>query len=277
MADLRRPPAAFDAGFDDTAWTDAWLRVPVALPPPARHATGYCLERRLLRDVEIFGRAYRLPEPFDCRILFDSAGRLWMSNTPQEHIMMYNNARRTRGRVLVGGLGLGLYPQYAEAGVVGGATEFVVVEQSSVVSDLVAPTVRAAVGVPFDVVLGDVEAYLAETGESYDTIFLDTWPTLDASSLPAINRLRDRAARRLAMGGCVLLWGYGWMVRLFEEACRELLAVPPAARESWLADSERVPPTAAALLVGVAGHYRGRQVEDWAEARAWCRRYATSM
>ncbi len=33
--------------------------------------------------------------------------------------MMANNARRSWGRVLVGGLGLGLYPQYAAYGMLG--------------------------------------------------------------------------------------------------------------------------------------------------------------
>lgn len=271
-------PGGFDPDFDDTAWTDEWLGIPIALPPPARHPSGYRLERRLLRDVEIFGRPYHLPSPFDCRILLDPAGRLWMSNTPQEHIMMHNNARLTRGRVLVGGLGLGLYPQYAEAGVVGGATSFTVVEQSAVVADLVGPTVRAALSVPADVVLGNVELILAAPPASaYDTVFLDTWATLDAAGLPAINRLRDLAARHLAPGGRVLLWGYGWMVRLFEDACRELLSSPPGKREALLADRRRVPEEAAAMLTPVHARFDGQEVVDWAAARTWCRSYAVRL
>ncbi len=269
-------PSGFDPDFDDTTWTDDWLTVPIALPPPARHPSGYRLERRLLRDVEVFGRAYRLPASFDCRILLDPTGRLWMSNTPQEHIMMYNNARRTRGRVLVGGLGLGLYPQYAEA--IGAARRFVVVEQSAVVADLVAPTVRAALSAPVDLVLGDVEAALAEEpANTYDTVFLDTWATLDAASLPAVNRLRDLAARHLATGGRVLLWGYGWMVRLFEDACRDLLALPPGQREALVADRDQVSAEGAALLAPVLARFEGQAVADWGEALGWCRRYALSV
>jgi len=278
MEGLGDVPAGFDPEFDDTSWTDEWLRVPIALPPAARHPSGYRLERRLLGDVEIFGRPYRLPAPFDCRILLDPEGRLWMSNTPQEHIMMFNNARLTRGRVLVGGLGLGLYPQYAQVGVVGAATSFTVVEQSRVVADLVAPTVRAALTTPVEVVVGDVEEILAGgTIGAYDTVFLDTWATLDAAGLPAINRLRDLAARRLAPGGRVLLWGYGWMVRLFEHACGELIAQPPEAREAWLADRDLVSAEAAELLAPVHERFAGKAILDGSEALAWCRRYAVTM
>lgn len=270
--------AEWSPDFDDTVWTDAWLSVPIALPPPARHPSGYRLERRLLREADIFGRRFRLPRPFDCRMLFDPLGQLWMSNTPQEHIMMFNNARRTRGRVLVGGLGLGLYPQYAETGVVGLATEIVVVEQSRVVADLVAPTVRAALAVPFEIVLSDVESFLeGPVRGRFDTVFLDTWPTLDAASLPTINRLRAEAARHLAPGGRVLLWGYLWMVRLFEDACRELLAQRPDSREDWLADRERVPARAAELLAPVAQRFAGQEIEDRTAALAWCRRLAVTM
>jgi hypothetical protein len=268
----------FDLEFDDTAWSDEWLRIPIALPPPARHPSGYRVERAFLRDVEIFGQPFRLPRPFECRALYDPSGTLWMSNTPQEHIMMYNNARLTRGRVLVGGLGIGLFPQYAEAGTVGMATEIAIVERSEVVADLVGPTVLAALGVPCEVRIADVERVLAgPVAESYDTIFLDTWSTLDATSLPAVNRLRSLAARHLAPDGRLLLWGYRWMVRLYEDACRELLSLPPAERRLLLSDRERVSPAAAALLRPVAEEYDSQRVADWPAALAWCRRHITGL
>ena len=167
-----------------TQWTDAWLRIPLALPPVTTHTSGYRIERQLLEQVEIFGRPYRLSAPFDCRLLFDPAGRLWMSNTPQEHIMMYNNAAHSWGHVLVGGLGLGLYPQYALAGVAGQATGFTIIERSPIVRELVEPVLRAALDVPLEVRTAGIEEYLASsTGERFDTIFLDTWDTLDAARL----------------------------------------------------------------------------------------------
>jgi hypothetical protein len=261
----------FDPGFDDTEWVEGWHHVPIAQVPPGVHPSGYRVERRILREVEVFGQPYRLAVPFDCRFLFDPDGRLWMSNTPQERIMMYNNGRRSRGHVLVGGLGLGLYPQYAVAGAAGEAVRFTVIERSPVVRGIVEPTLSTALDVPLEVRTGDIEAVLSgPVSARYDTIFLDTWETLDAAHLPAINRLRDLALRHLAPGGLVLLWGYRWMVRLYEEACRQLLAVAPAQRRSWLTTQAGASPQAIALLMPVVDHFEGQAIADVEAALAWC-------
>ncbi len=265
-------PEGFDPDFDDTEWTEGWRSVPIAPIPPGEHPGGYRVERCLVQEIDIFGRPYRLSEPFDCRLLFAPEGRLWMSNTPQEHMMMVNNGRRSRGRVLVGGLGLGLYPQYAEA--LGGATHFTVIERAPVVRAIVEPTLSMALSAPLEIHTGDVEAYLAgPVIDRYDTIFLDTWDTLDAAHLPWVNRLRGLALRHLAPGGAVLLWGYRWMVRLFEDACRQLLQVPPAGRGSWLASHVGASSPAVALLTPVVDHFEGQVVENTGEALAWCRDY----
>ena len=188
--------------------------------------------------------------------------------------MMYNNGRQSRGRVLVGGLGLGLYLQYAEAGAAGTATGFTVVEKSPVVADFVGPTLHASLRVPVEVSVGEVSAYLSQPAAvRYDTIFLDTWETLDAVHLPEVNRLRDLALHHLAPGGQVLLWGYGWMVRLFEEACRQLLAVHPGRRREWLAAQAETSPGAVSLLTPVMDNMVERRVDDVASALAWCREY----
>jgi hypothetical protein len=278
MAGQEGEQAGFDPEFDDTEWTDGWLYVPIASVPPGVHPGGYRVERRALEQVEVFGRPYRLAVPLDCRFLFDPEGKLWMSDTPQERIMMYNNGRRSRGHVLVGGLGLGLYPQYAVAGAVGQATRFAVIERSPVVRDIVEPTLSVALGVPLQVMTGDVEAYLSgPVTTRYDTIFLDTWETLDAAHLPKINRLRDLALHHLTPAGRVLLWGYRWMVRLFEDACRQLLEVAPAERRSWLAAQVEASPQAVALLEPVADHFEGQAVEGEESALAWCRHFIVRL
>jgi hypothetical protein len=264
----------FDPEFDDTEWTDGWLHVPIAQAPPGEHASGYWVERRILQYTEIFGKPYRLSAPLTCRLLFDPDGRLWMSDTPQERIMMYNNGRRTWGQVLVGGLGLGLYPQFAAVGAVGRATHFTVIERSQVVRDIVEPTLSVALETPLEVRTGDIVAYLSgSVSTRFDTIFLDTWDTLDAVHLPAINRMRDLALRHLVPGGQVLLWGYRWMVRLFEEACRQLMDVAPGQRATWLMARAEKSPRAVALMTPVVKHLKAREGEDVEEALAWCRQY----
>lgn len=264
----------FDPEFDDTAWTDGWLHVPVAQVPPGIHVSGYRVERRVVQRFEVFGQPMTSAAPLECRLLFDPEGRLWMSDTPQERIMMYNNGRRSQGNVLIGGLGLGLYPQYAVIGAVGRATGFTVIERSPVVRGIVEPTLSVSLGAPLEVREGDVKAYLSgPVTTRYDTIFLDTWETLDAVHLPEINRLRDLALHHLAPGGRVLLWGYRWMVRLFEEACRQLLEVAPGRRQAWLLTRAGTSPQAVALLTPVADLIGERQVEDWEEVLGWCREH----
>ncbi len=271
----RAPQDPFDPDFDDTKWTEAWLRISVALAPVAKHQSGYRIERRLLEQAEIFGRPYGFSGPFDCRLLFDPAGRLWMSSTPQEHMMMYNNAKRSWGHVLVGGLGLGLYPQYAQAGVAGQATRFTIIERSPIVRQLVEPVLSAALDLPLEVRTATIEEYLAGgPRQRFDTVFLDTWDTLDAAILPAVNRLRELAKPCVRPGGRLLLWGYRWMVRLFEDACRQLLEVEPAARPGWLA-AWKEQAASASLLDPVAEHFARRAFtrEGIDDALAWCRRY----
>jgi hypothetical protein len=270
--------SGFDPNFDDTQWTDDWAYIPIAEVPPGIYGDGYRVERRVLEVAEVFGRPFRLALPLDCRFLYDPEGRMWMSTTPQERIMMYNNGLRSRGHVLVGGLGLGLYPQYAALGAAGEATRFTAIEQSPAVRAMVEPTIRAAIPVPLEVRTGNVEALLCgPASERYDMVFLDTWETLDAALLPRVNHLRNRALRHLAPGGEVLLWGYGWMVRLFQDACRLLLAQPPAQRRSWLSQRTGGAVEATALLVPVLERFEGQVVDDLSSALVWCGQYATAV
>ncbi len=266
--------AGFDSEFDDAVWTLDWLRVPVAQIPVGEYDGGYRVEREFVEDIDVFGRPYHLDPPLDVRGLFDPNDTLWMSDTPQERMMMYNNAQRSGGHVLIGGAGLGLYPQY-----VTNAASITIVERSPIVVRLVAPMlqeVMGARGVPLRFVMGDVETYLKKVdAERFDTIFLDTWERLDAALLPRINLLRDHAARHLAPDGTILLWGYRWMVRMFEEASATLLMMAPGEREEYLAAQVSIAPLAAAVLQPVAQAFRGQIVPRWQldEAVAKCRKW----
>jgi len=264
----------FNPDFDDTEWTEDWLMYPVFQPPPMIHESGYRVEARTLDFAEVFNKTYRLSSPMEFRFLYDPAGRLWMSDVPQERIMMYNNARLSKGHVLVGGLGLGLYPQYALQADPGQVTRFTFVEESPVVADIIEPTLSLALDAPYDVISNELEPFLkSEPAERYDTIFIDTWDTMDAAYLPGINRLRDLAARHLAEHGRILLWGYAWMVRLFEDACRVLLEIDRLDRRRWLEAQIVHSPQAESLLAPVEARFRGLAVDDMDEALTWCREY----
>lgn len=192
--------------------------------------------------------------------------------------MMVNNGLRTRGHTLVGGLGLGLYPQYAAEGAAGSATHFTVIEQSEVVCEIVAPTLEVALDVPVSIHIDDAETYLAgPVAEHYDTIFLDTWETLDAAHLPVVNTLRDQALRHLAPNGRLLLWGYGWMLALFVDACQQLLALAPDQRAETLHARQGESSRAIALLEPVLDRFSDDPADDLPAALAWCRDYALNL
>ncbi len=265
----------FDPDFDDARWTLEWAKVPILQVPIGSHPDGYVVIERMLTRAQIFDRFYEAGEPFPVRALLDSSGKLWMSDTPQERMMMYNNAMASQGHILIGGLGLAMYPQYAAAR----AERFTIIEQSRAVADIVGPMLKQALStrenrLPCEILVGDVEVFLSrEPTMRYDTVFLDTWDTLTATNLPRINGWRDRAIRHLAPNGRVLLWGYRWMVRLFEDACRQLLSVPPDQRVAWLEKFNQ--PEAAALLRPVMAKFAGQVVADMGVALRWCREHAT--
>jgi hypothetical protein len=262
----------FDPHFDDSAWTDAWTRVPIIQVVPGVYDS-FSITAWEMEEAELCGRRVQLSPPLAVRGLVTPDERLWMSDVPQERLMMFNNAQTTRGLVLVGGLGLGLYPQYA----LSKASGMVIVEQNAALVEVVEPVVRVAAeahGVPVEIRVGDVEAMLLEKPETrYDTIFLDTWDTLDAAHLPTINRLRGLAINHLSDGGRVLLWGYRWMVRLFEAACEQLLMVEPGERPEWLQTVTQDRPDVHRLVDPVLDHFAGQEIGEMETALDWCREY----
>lgn len=269
-------PPPFDPAFDDCRWTDAWTRLPIIQVTPGSYGS-FTVKSWEITRADVCGQQVALSTPLSVRGLVMADGTLWMSDVPQERLMMLNNAQASRGRVLVGGLGLGLYPQYALPYV----ESLRIVERETAVCRLVEPIVRMAAaphGVELVVEVDDVEAVLcAPPTTRYDTIFLDIWDKLDAAHLPAINLLRDRALAHLAPGGRVLLWGYRWMVRLFEQACERLLSVDPAARSHWLEDMTAERPAVRALLLPVVERFAERPIDDRGAALGWCREYAVRV
>ena len=264
----------FDPHFDDLEWTLDWASIPVIQPVPGDYGS-FNITAWGMDQAQIGNREFRLDTTLAVRGLVTDDGTLWMSDVPQERLMMYNNARQSRGRVLVGGLGLGLYAQYALPYV----DSLTIVEADSVILNVISPLVRIAAqaaNVPVSTRRGDIADFLSAPPpeDRYDTIFLDTWDTIDAAILPQVNALRDMAIKHLAPGGQVLLWGYGWMLTLFEVACRALLIPKPEVRLEWLVNTTASRPDVRKLLTPVLDHFAGQVIEDMDAALDWCRAYA---
>lgn len=266
----------FDPTFDDCTWTEGWARVPIIQPIPGEYDQ-FSVRSWRIDSADVCGRRIALNQELEVRGLILGDGRLWMSDVPQERLMMFNNAQASRGRVLVGGLGLGLYAQCALSTV----DALWIVERNAPLIALVEPLVRIAADshdVPFEVLYADVvEMLRGEPATLYDTIFLDTWDTLDAALLPRVNALRNLAVRHLAPGGRILLWGYAWMLRLFQQACERLLRIDPEERTAWLRVMTRQRPAVWRMLLPVAEHFAGQPADTLAGALRWCRSYALDV
>lgn len=98
-------------------------------------------------------------------------GNVWMTDYPDEHVQMLALCKQMHGRVLVGGLGLGL-----AIAILANSTdvdEIVVVE--------IAPEVRSLVWPYVDhlgkatVEIADLFTFLEETDDYFDTALFDTW------------------------------------------------------------------------------------------------------
>lgn len=132
-----------------------------------------------LREAFLTGRrpvAARLTEPLLVHELvqFDEADKLervWMTDEPQElrQAAEWIVSAQPHGRVLVGGLGLGVVASWlAQRPAV---TQVLVVERSPEVVRLVQPHQRG-----YDVLTADIHQYVRTTTEwPWDFAFLDTW------------------------------------------------------------------------------------------------------
>jgi len=142
--------------------------------------------------------------------------RVWMSDSLQERSMVYAAAKEAFGNVLVGGLGLAVYPQfvlYLKRPV----TSITIVESSREVIDIVGQEwfEENKNQQRITIVEDTLEHYLQNTQNLYDTIYLDIWGDIHFKILPYINYLIQISCPRLKEGGQIQCWGYNAMMRNF--------------------------------------------------------------
>jgi len=95
----------------------------------------------------------------------------WMVDDPPNHRAMEIYAEHAKGKVLVAGLGLGLYLH--ELAKNNKITEVAVVEVSSEVIQLVEPYLPVLPG--FTIILDDFYEFIDRDCEQWDTILIDLW------------------------------------------------------------------------------------------------------
>lgn len=132
-------------------------------------------------------------------------GELMMSDTNMEKETNRLFIENAKGRVMIGGLGIGLIIENLRdkinAGIV---TEITIYEKYQDVIDLVYPIYK---DLPIKVVCADILEYKPQKGEVYDTIYFDIWPTISTDNLPQIALLHQRWKNHKTKGG----WMGSWM------------------------------------------------------------------
>ncbi len=124
-----------------------------------------------------------------------------MTDTPMEQEGLKIPISLARGKVLIVGLGIGLYPtmllQRNKR-----IDSIVIVEQSKSIVKLVYPHIKSR---KISLHVGDAEAYLAECKDKYDFIFIDIWPAVTVT-IKEVDKWTELAKPYLAEGGEVRCW-----------------------------------------------------------------------
>ena len=143
--------------------------------------------------------------------------RGWMADTLIERSMMLLAAREAKGKVLVGGLGLGIYPQITLL-LKRPVSSITIIENHPDVIRLVEPCVAKFAkshGVPVRILSDSIENFMQITDERFDTIYLDTWGDLHYKFLGYINYLVSLASKIATPQGKIQCWGYNFLYKEF--------------------------------------------------------------
>jgi hypothetical protein len=136
------------------------------------HAAGDKLLLSSLRNSLLTGQPscdLALRKPATIHKLVGPEG-VWMTDLPCELVQMHNElARYARGRVLVGGLGLGIVARMAA--LKANVSQVVIVERQPEVIELVAPYLNGKTTVVQD----DIYKYVKRLPQQFDCALLDTW------------------------------------------------------------------------------------------------------
>lgn len=199
----------FDPLFRDDRWTEQlWRQAMIDLPLPAPGVYGRLrIVREAAQSLPLFGRQLRLTTLVGWTMAYEDA-TLWMSDTPQERLMMLQGTTGMAGHVLVAGGGLGLYVQYLHR--YRRAKRVTIVERHPDVVALLQMLLSGDDAV--EVVEAPFEDFITQhQGQPFDGCFIDIHPTLDPRWLPGLNWLRDQCAAHVV--GPLRIWGYTWIVR----------------------------------------------------------------
>jgi Fe-S-cluster containining protein len=224
----------FDQTWRDDGFNWEVLKFPVVLPEEGEYPPDLVVLGIEPETHEVYGEPVRTNVLNELRVLYKllpggrfdwtqrtfetdestAAHIVWMGDSIQERLMMWDAAIRCSGDVLCGGLGMGIFPQFALS--LPQVASVHVVEMDPAIMSLIQTNWASH---PWrrmnecSVEESPIEEYLTHTDRKFDTIYIDTWDALTYDYLPHVNYLKELARERLKPGGEILLWGYDMMVR----------------------------------------------------------------
>ncbi len=164
--------------------------------------------------------------------------RVWMSDNINESIHMYNAAKNAKGNVLVGGLGLGIYPQYIFA-LNRPVDSITIVDSDKDIVDIIGKLMLDSFpDRKINIVHDSIENFMQNTSEKFDTVHFDTWGDLNFKFLFYINYLISLADKITTENGSILAWGYKHMYEDFLASCKLIRDKPDTWERFYLQDNE---------------------------------------
>jgi len=243
---LRNKDPQFDPEWRDDVFDPAALEIPLVFPSDSARNDGIWVQSRCEFEETVFGKVHRHASPRVIKAivkksdlaayhtLSDSAGNVtprshpvydvlfppkaWMSDSVEERCTTLAAARLARGKILVGGLGLAVYPQFV-LHLQRPFHSMTLVEREPRVIELIRQawikSLSREEASRIRIIEGTIESYLRETAELFDTIYLDTWEDGDPRFLPYANYLVQLALPKCAADGQIQCWSYALMMDTF--------------------------------------------------------------
>lgn len=188
--------------YDGPTWVRGrWKVEPFTVP---EHSTGML---RLVRD------GGRGSGPGKYHRLVRDKHTVVMSDTDAELIDFLPMVQDVEGRILIGGLGMGLVVK--ALCLTGKTSAITVIEQEKVIIDNIGPWVTALGkrnGVRVSVIAGSIFDYKPD--RSYDWMWFDIWDDISDENLPEFTKLRLHYRRYITHSGRMRFWA--------ENECRKM-------------------------------------------------------
>lgn len=183
--------------------------------PPVWPGTYTVLTERAIKFVNYTTEYVDAPDDDGSRRVAREKRVVWMTDAPNEIWEQIRAIRRLRGRVLIGGLGLGVMVKAALERE--DVTHVDVVELNREIIELVAPHYRDPRLVIHH---ANLMEWCPSSSARWDVAWFDIWPTIGGANLPQMVELHNRYRLRADWVGS---WADTWCVR---SAARQLDGVP---------------------------------------------------